>query len=158
MPLKHLTLSRTFNLRARPRHLNRSVSIYNLGFNMKNKLVLSLLILCLVTVSGLADTPPFPMSLSKRVNSATHIFVGKAKNVTVVRYADVKTGKVEKVKPEPKVSGSASGVFFEIEVEIQEVLYPLSWKPSKIVKVHYRGGRFSIEEYRKSITENSEMV
>lgn len=115
---------------------------------------LSILSLCLTAVSVSADTPPFPMSLARRVDAATHIVVGKAKKVTAVRIVDAKTEKVKKVRPEPLRSGGGSGVFFEIEIEIQEVLYPALWKPVKTVKIHYYGGIFSVKKVRENLTQN----
>ena len=76
----------------------------------------------------------------------------RAKKVTAVHIIDDKTEKVEKVKPEPRASGH--GVFFEIEVEVQEVLYPSFWKPTKTIKVHYYGGIFNVKEVRENLTRN----
>ncbi len=101
---------------------------------MKRSLValFPILAVFLVTTSSFADHPPPPKSLTERVGLATHVFIGKAKGVRAVRVVD---GRIQKVRPEPTHTGTASGVSVELDVEVQEVMFPTSWKPSRTVKV-----------------------
>ena len=98
-------------------------------------LILSLaLTLSLPFASSRADKPPFPKPLAERVNLATHVFVGRAKRVRAVD----RQGRV--LKPEPAHTGNASGVIVELEVEVEEVMFPTAWKPLKRLKVYFGGG------------------
>ena len=108
--------------------------------------------LCLAGTSTFADKPPLPKKpLSERVNLATHVFIGKAKSLRAVREV---AGTMQELKPEPTHTGTASGVMVELDVEVQEVMFPASWNPSVTVKVYFGGGIFSIEKLREYFLAN----
>jgi len=92
-----------------------------------------------------AEKPPPPKSLAERVNMTTHVFVGKAKRVRVMELVD---GRLVRVTPEPNNTGP--GVVLELEVEIQEVLFPKTWKPPRVAKTIYSGGIVEIKKVREA--------
>ena len=60
-------------------------------------------------------------------------------------------GKLRKVQPVPAHTDYTSDVVFEIEVIVDEVLFPGKWKPSKTIKLIYGGGIFSVNDTRKAL-------
>lgn len=126
---------------------------YVSGVKMKKSLITLFLIATfyLTAATSLADHPPPPKSLAERVNLATHVFIGKAKGMRAVK---VVRGKIQRVRPEPMHTGTASGVSVELDVEVQEAMFPTSWKPPRTVKVYFGGGIFSIKEMRKGFLAN----
>jgi len=93
--------------------------------------------------SVIGSTPPRRKTLAERVELATHVIVGTAKKVTVCEFKD---GKIQKVEPEPEVI--APYEIAEVEIEVNEVLYPLPWKPKKTVRYFFRGGWFEVASIR----------
>ena len=118
---------------------------------MKRLLLTLLLALTLIlpVASSRADSPPVPKPLAERVNLASHVFVGRAKRVRAVD----RRGRL--LKPEPTHTGTASGVMVELEVEVEEVMFPAAWKPLKRVKLYFGGGIFSIKEMRQGFLAKS---
>jgi len=114
------------------------------------RLVLYLILtLCLSPALGNAQqAPPVPKPLAERVNLATHVFVGRAQRV---RLRKLVGGKLRKVKPVPDHTDYTSDVVFEIEVIVDEVLFPGKWKPSATIKLIYGGGMFSVSDTRKTL-------
>ena len=118
---------------------------------MKNsRLALCLILtLCLSPALGQAQqAPPIPKPLAERVNLATHVFVGRAQRVRVRKLVG---GKLRKVQPVPAHTDYTSNVVFEIEVIVDEVLFPDKWKPSETIKLIYGGGIFSVNDTRKKL-------
>jgi hypothetical protein len=111
-------------------------------------LTVVVLSLCLPPVYG--EKPPLPKPLAERVNLATHVFVGRAKSVRVVELVD---GRLVRVNPEP--ANTSTGVALELEVEVQEVLFPATWGPPRTVKVIYSHGIVSVKELRDSFLAGS---
>ena len=113
-----------------------------------NKLPFTLLIVLTLSSSHRAihaEKPPPPKTLAERVNMTTHVFVGKAKRVRVMELVN---GRLVRVIPEPKNTGP--GVVLELEVEIQEVLFPQTWKPPRVVKSVYSGGIVEVKKVREA--------
>jgi len=105
------------------------------------------LTLCFSPVFCKAQSPPVPLPLVERVNLATHVFVGRAKRLRVRKLVG---GRLFKVNAEPASTGINTGLVFELEVIVEEVLFPNKWKPSKMIKIIYGGGAFSIADSRKA--------
>jgi hypothetical protein len=117
------------------------------------KLPISLLMLVFLSLSlppVYAEKPPLPKPLAERVNLATHVFVGRAKSVRVVEVVD---GRLVGVKPEP--TNTSTGEALELEVEVQEVLFPATWEPARTIKITYSHGIVSVKELRESILAGS---
>lgn len=93
--------------------------------------------------TALANQPPPPKTLAERVELATHVIVGTAETVRVM---EVKDGKSSEMKPEPKLI-SPGGQFIEVDIQVQDVLYPLGWKP-KTVGYLFGDGWFDPKDVR----------
>jgi len=111
---------------------------------------LLVLTLCLSFVSSYADKPPVPKPLAERVDLATHVFVGRAKSVQACQMVD---GKMQDVIPEP--THTSSGVAIELEVDIEESLFPVTGESPKTVKIIFAPGIVSISDLRKAFLGES---
>jgi hypothetical protein len=60
-------------------------------------------------------------------------------------------GRLIRVTPEPNNTGP--GVVLELDVEIQEVLFPRTWEPPRVVKSVYSGGIAPIKKIRDALLE-----
>ena len=119
----------------------------------KSRLAFLVGVLFLLPTFAGASFPPPSKTLEQRVELATHVIIGTAKKVTVVEYKD---GKLEEMKPEPKIL-EPRVQWAQIEIEIEEVLYPLPWKATRTVKYLFGGGWFETESIRKD-TLNKKFV
>lgn len=111
------------------------------------KLFVALFLACTTFISPAfvwASSPPPRKTLAERVELATNVIIGTAKKVRVL---ELKDGKLQEVKPEPK-NISPFGEVAEVTIEVDEVLYPLSWKPKKTVRYLFGGGHFEVERIR----------
>lgn len=95
-----------------------------------------------------ANTPPPRKTLAERVELATHVVIGTAKNVRVVEGItnEKQETEIQEVKPEPAII--APREYAEIEIEVEEVRYPAEWKAPKTVKYMFGGGWFEMKSIR----------
>ena len=78
------------------------------------------------------------------VDQSTHIVIGTVRRVSVVSfYNDI----LYRLNPEPRLLNSYTAA--QLEMDIDEVLYPPGWKPSKGVKYLFGDGMFTVEHIRE---------
>ncbi|BCM93222.1 hypothetical protein IAD21_05110 [Abditibacteriota bacterium] len=113
--------------------------------------ILALFLLTLWVPSvAYAFEPPPKKTFSERLDLADHVIVGTAKKVRVVE--GIPDGKghtdLKEVTPEPdNIDGL--GQYVEVEIEINEVLYPSKWEVPKTVRYMFGGGIFSVASVRE---------
>jgi hypothetical protein len=114
------------------------------------KLIMALLGCTAIRVQ--ASSPPPAKTFAERVDMATHVIIGTAKSVKVVQIGDNADGsiKVQEVIPEPEHL-DPSGRFAEIEIEVNEVLFPTQWKAPKTVRYLFGGGHFEVKSIREDV-------
>lgn len=119
---------------------------------MKKTAAFTTLLLCVAPVAIWASIAPPHKTLAERVDLATHVVVGTAKKVKVVHGVENEKQEVElrEVKPEPETIVPSKGQYIEIEIEVEEVIYPLTWKAPKTVKYMFGGGWFGVKDVRQS--------
>ncbi len=91
-----------------------------------------------------ASHPPPQKSLAERVQHATHVVIGVGKEVRVLK-SDKKELRI--VTPTP--SQLEMGTCAEIDIEVQEVLFPSDYKPSGLLKYRFGGGIFGVDNIKK---------
>ena len=101
------------------------------------KLLFTLIGLIMVSEFAPAMTPPPPTPLSNRVETATHVFVGKVERIVVTN---------DDGKEFPDAGG---GIVFMATVKVEEVIKPKTWTPKEAVKVWFGSGMFNTENLRK---------
>ena len=102
--------------------------------------------LCVSIVPSYAQIPPTPKPLAERVDLATHVFVGRA---TTVRACHLVDGSVQEVVPEPAYTGP--GVALQLEVNVEEPLFPVTGDSPKTVEIIFAGGFVSVKDARKAL-------
>jgi hypothetical protein len=96
------------------------------------------------TLSSSGLTPPPPAPLSARVQRASHIVIGVAKELHVITWKDFVAQRVE---PPPAHLGLETTT--EIQIDIQEVLFPPDYSfPDGKIKYRFGGGFFDVESIR----------
>ncbi len=98
--------------------------------------------------TSLASTPPPPMSVEEQICTATHVFIGTAKDVRFVN-----ASSVAMCRGEPAFSGGAltSCGQVEVDVTVSEVLFPPNWEPKETVIYRFGGGLFSTESLKADL-------
>jgi hypothetical protein len=97
------------------------------------------------TLSSYGLTPPPPAPLSARVQRASHIVIGVAKELHVITWKDFVAQRVE---PPPAHLGLETTT--EIQIDIQEVLFPPNHSfPEGKITYRFGGGFFDVESIRR---------
>lgn len=111
-------------------------------------LLAAMLLASLSTAWALTGLPE--KTLAERVDLATHVIIGTATKVRVMKIVVGEDGKIERheVVPTPD---SLQGTYAEIEIEVEEVLYPAAWQPPKTILYGFGGGWFSVQDIRKDV-------
>lgn len=98
------------------------------------------------TCAANAETVTAP--LVSGVDQSTHIVIGTVRRVSVVSfYNDI----LYRLSPEPRLLNSYTAA--QLEMDIDEVLYPPGWKPVKGVKYLFGDGLFTVEHIRKDTVD-----
>ena len=93
-------------------------------------------------VSGAASAETVA-PLASGVDQSTHIVIGTVRRVSVVSfYNDI----LYRLNPEPRLLNSYTAA--QLEMDIDEVLYPPGWKPAKGVKYLFGDGLFTVAHIR----------
>lgn len=95
--------------------------------------------------------PPPPATFEQEICLASHVIIGRTKNV---RFVNV--GKVATCAGEPATSGGFLTICgsAEVDVEVEEVLYPKGWTPAGMVLFQFGGGYFSLETLKRDLEGN----
>ena len=101
---------------------------------------------CISVVPSFAQIPPKPKPLAERVDLATHVFVGRA---TTVRACELVDGSLRELVPEPAHTGP--GITLELEVNVEEPLFPVTDNSPKTVEILFAPGFVSIKDARKAL-------
>ena len=97
---------------------------------------------CLAATSA-AAAEPAAENIAKTVDQSTHIVVGTVRNVSVVSfYNDI----LYRLNPEPRLLTSYTAA--QLQMDIDEVLYPRNWKPEKGAKYLFGDGLFPVAQIR----------
>ncbi len=92
----------------------------------------------------LALTPPPPKSLVARLELATHVVIGVAGELNVVT---ITNGTARRIDPAPAQLGLETTT--EIEIEVQEVLWPPDFRADGLLKYRFGGGFFDVDSLRR---------
>lgn len=108
----------------------------------------ALALLSILAGSSVATTPPPAATFEEEVCAATHVFIAKTKKVRFV------TAKVPPIcKGEPAVSGDFLTLCgrAEVDLEIEQVLYPVAWAAPGKVQYQFGGGYFATKSLRADL-------
>ena len=114
---------------------------------MPREIVRSLISFCFLStalfLSAALSAAVAAEPLAASADRATHIVVGTVKNVAVVSlYNNI----LYKLNPEPRQLASYTAA--QLEVQVDEVLYPPGWKPAGTIKYLYGGGLATVAQIR----------
>jgi len=102
------------------------------------------------TAMAVATAPPPGASFEEEVCSATHVFVGKSRNLRIV---------ADDLNPKCAGKPAEAGGFLtmcgaaEVDIEVEEVLFPTAWKPTGTVRYRFGGGLFSLESLQRDLKD-----
>jgi hypothetical protein len=108
--------------------------------------------LWLLLLSVLAWSDENPADASIAVEHSSHIVIGTVKNVAVV---SLYNGILYKLNPEPRQLTSYTAA--QLEVQVDEVLYPPGWTPPRTIKYLFGGGLLSVAQI-KNETLNKQSI
>ena len=103
--------------------------------------------LALFVSSGAAAETSAP-PLASGVDQSTHIVIGTVRRVSVVSFYN---NILYRLNPEPRLLNSYTAA--QLEMDVDEVLYPPGWKPAKGVKYLFGDGMFTVEHIREDTVD-----
>lgn len=92
----------------------------------------------------LALSPLPPKSLSARLELATHVVIGVARELSVVT---ITNGTARRIDPAPAQLGLDTTT--EIKIEVQEVLWPTNFRAEGPLTYRFGGGLFNVDNLRR---------
>jgi hypothetical protein len=117
-----------------------------------NLLKFFLLCAALLPAAVLADNVAAQAELERSVAQSSHIVIGTATDVAVV---SLYNGLLYRLNPEPAQLTSYTAA--QLQLEVNEVLYPPGWQPIGTIKYLFGGGLLPLAQI-KSDTLNKRMI
>jgi hypothetical protein len=101
------------------------------------------------STSSDATTPPPSATFATKLCRATHVFIGTAHNFRVVATAPP-SEQCAAMGPETLSPCQA----VEVDVAVEEVLWPTDWRPTRPITYRFGGGLFSIRDLQRDLEGN----
>jgi len=108
-----------------------------------SEMMKSIFFCVLLAMSRVVAAEPAPTPLDSTVDQATHIVIGTVRRVSVVSFYN---NLLYRLSPEPRMLFSYTAA--QLEMDVDEVLYPPGWKPTRGVKYLFGDGMIPVADIR----------